>query len=73
MPYGLGEFQILVELPGVSDPDRVKDIIQSTSQLSVHEVAGNSAGYASEQEALTTLGGAIPPDQELLHGNPPGR
>lgn len=71
-PYGLGQFQILVELPGVSDPDRVKDIISSTSQLSVHEVEGNSAGYASEQEALTTLGGAIPPDQELLRGNPQG-
>jgi preprotein translocase subunit SecD len=71
-PYGLGEHQILVELPGVSDLNRVRDIIQSTSQLSVHEVEGNTAGYASEQEALTSLGGALPPDQELLHGDPQG-
>ncbi len=70
--YGLGENQILVELPGVDDPDRVRDIIQSTSRLEVHEVAGNSAGYASEQEALTSLGGAVPPDQMLLHGDSQG-
>ncbi|HEX4322940.1 MAG TPA: protein translocase subunit SecD [Acidobacteriaceae bacterium] len=71
-PYGLGEHQILVELPGVSDLNRVRDIIQSTSQLSVHEVEGNSAGYASEQEALSSLGGSLPPDQELLHGDSQG-
>ncbi len=70
--YGLGENQILVELPGVDDPDRVRDIIQSTSRLEVHEVAGNSAGYASEQEALASLGGAVPPDQMLLHGDSQG-
>jgi preprotein translocase subunit SecD len=71
-PYGLGDYQILVELPGVSDLNRVRDIIQSTSQLSVHEVAGNPSGYASEQEALASLGGALPPDEELLHGDSQG-
>jgi preprotein translocase subunit SecD len=71
-PYGLGEHQILVELPGVSDLNRVRDIIQSTSQLSVHEVEGNSSGYASEQEALASLNGVLPPDQELLHGDSQG-
>jgi preprotein translocase subunit SecD len=71
-PYGLGEYQILVELPGVSDLNRVRDIIQSTSRLEVHEVAGNSSGYASEQEALASLGGALPPDEILLHGDSQG-
>jgi preprotein translocase subunit SecD len=70
--YGLGDFQILVELPGVDNPDQVRDIISSTSQLSVHAVEGNPSGYASEQEALASLGGAIPPDQELLHGDSQG-
>ncbi len=70
--YGLGENEILVELPGVEDLDRVKDIIQSTSRLEVHEVAGNPDGYASDQEALASLGGAIPPDQYLLHGDSQG-
>jgi len=71
-PYGLGEYQILVELPGVSDLNRVRDIIQSTSRLEVHEVAGNSAGYASEQEAIASANGALPPDEVLLHGDPQG-
>jgi preprotein translocase subunit SecD len=71
-PYGLGDYQILVELPGVSDEDRVRDIISSTSRLSVHEVAGNAQGYASEQDALTQLGGTIPADSMLLHGDSQG-
>ena len=70
--YGLGANEILVELPGVEDLDRIKDIIQSTSRLEVHEVAGNPDGYASEQEAMTSLGGAIPPDEYLVHGDPQG-
>jgi preprotein translocase subunit SecD len=65
--YGLGENQILVELPGVDDLDRVKDIIQSTSQLSVHSVEGNAQGYATEAEA-----GPIPPDEMLLRGTSQG-
>ena len=70
--YGLGANEILVELPGVEDLDRIKDIIQSTSRLEVHEVAGNPDGYASEQEATASLGGVIPPDQYLVHGDPQG-
>jgi preprotein translocase subunit SecD len=69
-PYGLGEHQILVELPGVSDLGRVRDIIQSTSQLSVHEVVGTGSGFASEQEALASVGGNLPPDQIILSGDP---
>ena len=38
--YGLGDNQILVELPGIDDPERVRDIIQSTSRLEVHSVEG---------------------------------
>ncbi len=38
--YGLGENQILVELPGLSDPARVEEVIQSTAKLSIHAVVG---------------------------------
>ena len=73
--YGLGDNQILVELPGIEDLDRVRDIIQSTSRLEVHEVEGGTAGaagYASEQEAITSLAGALPPDDVILRGTPDG-
>lgn len=69
--YGLGEDQILVELPGVTDLDHVREIIQSTAKLEIHEVVGNS--YASEAEALQGLGGVLPPDQYLVHGSATGR
>jgi preprotein translocase subunit SecD len=38
-PYQLGSYQILVELPGVDDLGRVKDVIQSTARLEAHEVS----------------------------------
>jgi preprotein translocase subunit SecD len=67
--YGLGDNQILLELPGVSDPEQVRSIINASSRLEVHEVVGNSQGYASEQEALASVGGTLPPDQEILSGD----
>ena len=65
--YGLGENQILVELPGVDDPSRVEDIIQSTAKLAIHAVVGGP--YTSDQDALTANNGVIPADAMLLHGS----
>ncbi|MGP8176038.1 MAG: protein translocase subunit SecD [Terracidiphilus sp.] len=65
--YGLGDYQILVELPGIDDLDRVKNIIQSTARLEVHAVVGGP--YKDEQSALASVGGALPPDEELVHGS----
>ena len=64
--YGLGDNQILVELPGISNPQQVEDAIQSTAKLAIHEVVGEP--YASEQAALTALNNQIPTDDILLHG-----
>jgi preprotein translocase subunit SecD len=65
--YGLGDNQILVELPGISDIDRVRSIITSTARLEIHAVVGGP--YPDEQAALASVGGAIPSDQELVHGS----
>jgi preprotein translocase subunit SecD len=65
--YGLGDNQILVELPGVDDLDRVKSIIQSTARLEIHPVVGGP--YQDEQAALGSVGGSLPPDQEIVHGS----
>ena len=64
--YGLGDNEILVELPGLDDPARVEDVIQSTARLEIHAVVGTS--YESDQAALQALGGALPPDQVLVRG-----
>jgi preprotein translocase subunit SecD len=65
--YGLGKYQILVELPGIDDLDKVKSIIQSTARLEIHAVVGGP--YKDDQEALSSVGGAIPPDEMLVHGS----
>ncbi|HEY4009798.1 MAG TPA: protein translocase subunit SecD [Acidobacteriaceae bacterium] len=66
--YGLGDNQILVELPGVTDLSRVEDIIQSTAKLEIHAVVPGGP-WPDEQQALTALGGAVPPDEVLMHGS----
>jgi preprotein translocase subunit SecD len=66
-PYGLGKNEILVELPGISDLEQVKSIIQSTARLEVHAVVGGP--YKDEQEALAASNGALPPDEIMLHGS----
>ncbi|MGD0800454.1 MAG: protein translocase subunit SecD [Terracidiphilus sp.] len=65
--YGLGDNQILVELPGIDDLDKVMSIIQSTARLEIHAVVGGP--YKDDQEALASVGGAVPPDEILLHGS----
>jgi preprotein translocase subunit SecD len=67
-PYQLGSYQILVELPGVDDLGRVKDVIQSTARLEAHEVLGGP--WPDKQTALQAVGGVIPPDGELLQSVP---
>jgi len=70
--HGLGQYQILVQLPGVDDPARVKEIMQSTAMLEIKQVLGGP--YTSEQEAITQQpNGILPPDSMLLKFNGIGR
>jgi preprotein translocase subunit SecD len=64
--HGLGQYQILVQLPGVDDPGRVKDIMQSTAMLEIKQELGGP--YPSEQAALQDKGGVLPPDAILVAG-----
>ena len=50
--------QILVELPGVSDVDRAKQIIKSTAQLRLTLV--DQGPFASRDAALLAYGNALP-------------
>jgi preprotein translocase subunit SecD len=65
--HGLGEYQILVQLPGVDDPARVKEIMQSTAMLEIRQ-ALDPAEYKSEQEALAAHQGVLPPNSVILSG-----
>jgi preprotein translocase subunit SecD len=66
--HGLGQYQILVQLPGVEDPARVKQIMQSTAMLEIRQSLGGP--YSSRQEALSAHGGVLPPDTVLLQEGP---
>ncbi len=66
--HGLGQYQILVQLPGVDDPARVEGIIKSTAMLEIKQVIGGP--YSSEADALQQNNGLLPPNSLLLpfHG-----
>jgi preprotein translocase subunit SecD len=58
--------QLLVQLPGVSDVARAKDIIQSTALLELKLLEG---GPAPTREALLQAhNGQVPPDMEVVSG-----
>jgi preprotein translocase subunit SecD len=67
--HGLGQYQILVQLPDVDDPARVKDIMQSTAMLEIKQSMGGP--YGSQQAALQAqpTPGVLPPDAILLPGH----
>jgi len=66
--HGSGNYQILIQLPGVDDPVRVREIIQRTARLDLRQVYRTASGFASEQEAQQAFGGVLPPNTVLLHG-----
>ncbi len=65
--HGLGAYQILVQLPGVDDPARVKDIIKSTAMLQIRQSLGGP--FSSEAQALQSNSGVLPPDSILMKGS----
>jgi len=66
--HGLGQYQILVQLPGIDDPARVKEVMQSTAMLEIRQALNKGAPYPDEQTALSANGGVLPPNTVLLHG-----
>jgi len=71
--YGSVEKQseILVELPGVDDPARVKELIGTTAQLKIVEVK-NEGPWQTKEAALGAKGGILPLGTELLEYTAPG-
>ncbi len=65
--HSLGQYQILVQLPGVDDPERVKYVMQSTAMLEIKQVLDGP--YPSQEAALQAKGGIMPPDAVLMAGH----
>jgi preprotein translocase subunit SecD len=63
--YGREEnHQILVQMPGVDDPKRVKALLSTDSKLEIKAVTPPAQKYASREEAQIALAGAT--DKEVV-------
>jgi preprotein translocase subunit SecD len=58
------EAEILVQLPGVDDPARIKQILKTTAQLELDQVLGGP--FASREEAMSSKGGVLPLNSIIL-------
>jgi preprotein translocase subunit SecD len=64
---GTGD-RVIVELPGVEDPDRVKEILKTTALLEFRLVKAGPA--QSVEELLEPYGGQVPDDMEIMESDP---
>ena len=64
------DYEILVELPGVDDPARVKDIMQTTAQLEIDDV--KEGPFPTREAALSQKGGILPLNTKLVQQAPRG-
>jgi len=62
-----GDADILVQLPGVDDPARVKGVLQTAAMLELSEVKGGP--YPSNAQALSDNNGVLPLGTRLLRGS----
>ncbi len=63
--------QILVQMPGIQDPERVKQLLKAESKLElVHVISPPSPAPAqtfnTEEEAKASLGGTVPANRRVL-------
>jgi len=65
--YGQSADQILVQLPGVTDVARAKEIIRNTAILELKIVEAGPAG--SQEQLLQNYSGKVPDDMEVLQGS----
>ncbi|HXF27038.1 MAG TPA: protein translocase subunit SecD [Verrucomicrobiae bacterium] len=69
------EAELLVQMPGVDDPGRVRQILQTQAMLELYEV--KDGPFASREEVLAKHGGVLPLNTKLFPaqaraGNPAG-
>jgi preprotein translocase subunit SecD len=63
--------QILLQMPGVDDPERVKNLIGAESNLELAKIVGPPnpspvQTYPTEEAAKQSLGGTVPPNRRVL-------
>jgi preprotein translocase subunit SecD len=64
------EAELLVQLPGVDDPARVKQILKTAAMLELDETLGGP--FASREEAISSKGGVLPLNSQIVGSVPQG-
>ncbi len=64
------EFEILVQLPGVDDPARVKEIIGTAAVLGIYEV--KDGPFPTQDAAMAKSGGILPLNTKLVRSSARG-
>lgn len=62
--------QLLVQMPGVDDPARVKEILKTAALLELFEV--KDGPFSSREEGLAKHGGIMPLNTQILRATPRG-
>lgn len=60
------DHQILVQMPGVDNPERVKELIKGEARLELKAVVPPGTLFTTRDEALASLGGTLPSDRDIL-------
>jgi preprotein translocase subunit SecD len=63
---GLAGDRIVVQLPGVDDPERVKRLIKNTAFLEFRLVTWPDRGAERREDVVAHFGGRVPDDVEIL-------
>lgn len=63
--------QILLQMPGVDDPERIKNLVGADSKLELMKIVGPGnpspvTTYNTEAEAKQSLGGTVPANRKIL-------
>jgi preprotein translocase subunit SecD len=65
------DYRIVVQLPGVDDPERVRRLIKNTAFLEFRlaRFPQSGGGVPTREEILQNFGGQLPADVEILEGD----
>ncbi len=67
-PYGSRGNELLVQLPGVNDPARIRNLLQSRAVLEWYSVEGGP--FTNRAEAMAQYSGVLPPGDKLVATRP---
>ena len=60
----VSDSELLIQMPGVDDPARIEQILQTAAVLELYGV--NGGPYATREDALSQNGGTLPPGTKII-------